>query len=538
MTGLGDLDDDEVLDPADEAAARAWLDELEAAPERPHARIDSGGLNASRSGSWHRSRLARAEADAASPWASPWERGPRASPLVEATGAIVAEFSEGATTIDEYEGLARFAEALDEQRPLPQIDTQLRALSHEGYLRGAIVLVADALGQTPRLDLALRLASELLDALAPELGVALGRAILAAAAFAGAREPATRAGRFELEVSTNLMLAEHLLELGELGESMRHFEAVLAIDVDHARALRGWSTCARELERRGLSTEHRSRGLSLLDGLEELELAGGVGLDRYELGRPLGRGRHAVVYEAYDRRVGRSVALKRLLGDEARRTRAEGVSARVVEARFFAEAETLARVRSPHVVALLDVQPRHRFVALELCRGGNLRLAMRRRLLTPRHLDAVGEQLRLALAAVHAAGAVHRDIKPANILVRESRAGSPIALADFGLAIGEGAPAPAPKGARRSQAGTLRYLAPELKAGGRASPASDLFGAGVVLLELAIAPAPLPRDFDRLDPNFDPRPLAAELLTKAGTDAAWAERLAALLAPDPAARTW
>ena len=61
-----------------------------------------------------------------------------------------------------------------------------------------------------------------------------------------------------------------------------------------------------------------------------------------------------MVYEAYDRRVGRSVALKRLLGDDAR---SDAVPARVVEARFFAEAKTLARVRSPHVVALLDVQP-------------------------------------------------------------------------------------------------------------------------------------------------------------------------------------
>jgi serine/threonine protein kinase len=315
---------------------------------------------------------------------------------------------------------------------------------------------------------------------------------------------------------------------------------VLAIDVDHARARRGWSTCARELERRGQSTEHRSRGLSLLDGLEALELAGGVGLERYELGRPLGRGRHAVVYEAYDRRVGRSVAIKRLLGDEGRR---DGIPARVVEARFFAEAETLARIRSPHVVALLDVQPRHRFVALELCRGGNLRLAMRRGLLTPADIPSVTAQLELALRAVHEAGAVHRDVKPANILVREARAGSPIALADFGLAIGleprgqAGHAGHAGHGAVR--AGTLRYLAPEIKAGAKASPASDRYAAGVVLLEIAIAPAPLPAEFDRLDPGFDPRTLLPELLGQVGSPGSGAaELLERLLSPDPTARSW
>jgi tRNA A-37 threonylcarbamoyl transferase component Bud32 len=454
------------------------------------------------------------------------------SPLAAAATAILRKFGEGATTPDELPELRRFVDDLEAQVPLSTLDARLRELSLAGYLRGAVVAIADHLARHPRLDLALRLASELLDALEPELGVELARAILAAPLeqHADSVSPKARAERFELEISTNLMLGEHLLEGGDIERALRQFEAVLAIDVDHARALRGWSSCARELERRGQSTEHRSRGLSLLDGLEALELAGGVGLERYELGRPLGRGRHAVVYEAYDRRVGRSVAIKRLLGDEGRR---DGIPARVVEARFFAEAETLARIRSPHVVALLDVQPRHRFVALELCRGGNLRLAMRRGLLTPTELPAVTAQLELALRAVHEAGAVHRDVKPANILVREARAGSPIALADFGLAIGNEPRGQASGGAVR--AGTLRYLAPEIKAGAKATPASDLYAAGVVLLELAIAPASLPGEFDRLDPSFDARTLLPELLSHGGEPVSLLERL---LAPDPSARHW
>jgi tRNA A-37 threonylcarbamoyl transferase component Bud32 len=456
------------------------------------------------------------------------------SPLAAAATAILRRFGEGATSPEDLPELRRFVEDLEAQAPLATLDAELRELSQSGYLRGAVVAIADHLTRHPRLDLALRLASELLDALEPELGVELARAILAVPFELG---PSTtllaRAERFELEISTNLMLGEHLLERGDIERALRQFEAVLALDVDHARARRGWSACARELERRGQSTEHRSRGLSLLDGLEALELAGGVGLERYELGRPLGRGRHAVVYEAYDRRVGRSVAIKRLLGDEGRR---DGIPARVVEARFFAEAETLARIRSPHVVALLDVQPRHRFVALELCRGGNLRLAMRRGLLTPAELPAVTAQLELALRAVHEAGAVHRDVKPANILVREARAGSPIALADFGLAIGnEPRSAGGPGGHGAIQAGTLRYLAPEIKAGAKATPASDRYAAGVVLLELAIAPAPLPAEFDRLDPSFDPRTLLPELLGQEADPIGLLERL---LSPTPAARSW
>ena len=466
----------------------------------------------------------------------------RESPLIRASEAVLRRFADGATLPEEHPGLGRLVDALDGARPLPVIDRLLRELSHAGYLRGAIVAVADRLirgsrGRAgARLDLALRLASELLDALDPELGVELARAILTEPPPARLRgDPAAQAERLELETSTNLMLGEQLLASGDTTAALRHFEAVLALDVDHVRALRGWSEAVRELERRGISPEHRSRGLSLLDGLEEIELAGGLGLERYELGRPLGRGRHAVVYEAYDRRVGRSVAIKRLLGDQAR---SDGIPSRVVQARFFAEAQTLARVRSPHVVALLDVQPRHRFVALELCRGGNLRLAMRRRLLTRRDLESVYTQLRLALRAVHATGAVHRDIKPANILVREARSGSPIALADFGLAIGARFEAAPPTPRRPGpRAGTLRYLAPELKAGAAASPASDRYGAGVVLLELAIAPAALPADFDRLDPDFDPRPQLDELLP-AELDPRWQRALSRLLHLNPEARSW
>lgn len=465
-------------------------------------------------------------------------------PLALAATAVLRSFGEGATLPDELPELQALVDELDARVPLPAIDARLRELSHAGYLRGAVVAIADHLSRHPRLDLALRLASELLDALAPELGEDLARAILATPAATPGATPGdaasitvaqarARVERVELEISTNLMLGEHLLERGDVEGALRQFEAVLALDVDHARALRGWSTCARELERRGQSTEHRSRGLSLLDGLEALELAGGVGLERYELGRPLGRGRHAVVYEAYDRRVGRSVAIKRLLGDEARR---DGVPTRVVEARFFAEAETLARVRSPHVVALLDVQPRHRFVALELCRGGNLRLAMRRGLLSASDVARVAEQLRLALRAVHVAGAVHRDVKPANILVREARAGSPIALADFGLAIGNEPRSNTGTAASTGvRAGTLRYLAPEIKAGATATPASDLYAAGVVLLELALCPEPLPPEFDRIDTGFatgfDARRLLPELEPEL---AALLERL---LDPEPARRT-
>jgi tRNA A-37 threonylcarbamoyl transferase component Bud32 len=446
-------------------------------------------------------------------------------PLHGVLDDVVARFADGAARPEELPELGRFAAELAAGAPVAALEAQLRALSHGGYLRGTLVVLATGLrkafsGGDPRPELALALARELLDALDPGLGVRVCRAVLAQASVQATDQRPD--GPF---VAANLLLGDALLDGGDPAAALRHFEAVLSVDVDHPRALRGWSESVRALEARGLVAEHRSRGLALLDGLDELELRHAFGAERYELGRPLGRGRHAVVYEAYDRQVGRAVAIKRLLQPEARRGE---LPERVLESRFFAEARTLARVRSPFVVALLDVQPRHRFIALDLCRGGNLRLALRRGLVSAADVPRIGEQLRAALAAVHAAGAVHRDIKPANILVRGRNRGAPVALADFGLAVGHEPRRTA------TNAGTLRYLSPELRRGGaRATIASDLFSAGVVLLELAFAPQPLPDQLDRLDADLDARALVPDTLP-----APWPQTLRSLVSPQPEARSW
>jgi tRNA A-37 threonylcarbamoyl transferase component Bud32 len=446
-------------------------------------------------------------------------------PLAAVADDVLTRFADGAARPHEVGKLAAFAEALARGEPPAGLEPELRALSHAGFLRGAMVTMAAALRERPRADIALMLARELLDAIDPELGVRMLHAVLAEPHDAGKESLRDRFRRGSVQASADLLLGEHLLEHGDPSGALRHFEAVLAADIDHHRALRGWQQATRALERRGAVPQQSGRGLTLLDGLAELELAQAFGLRRYELGRPLGRGRHAVVYQAYDRRVGRDVALKRLLDADPR---SSGPSTRVLQARFFDEARTLAQVRSPYVVALLDVQPRHRLIALELCRGGNLRLAMRRGLVGPADVPRILPELRAALGSVHAAGAVHRDVKPANILMRTPFRGSSIALADFGLAAG-----PGPKSAG-ANAGTLRYLAPELRRGSAAATiASDRFSAGVVLLELALLPAPLPDAFDRLDDDLDADKEVPDDLPEP-----WRGTLRALLAKDPDARVW
>lgn len=438
------------------------------------------------------------------------------APLVPVADAIIARFADGAARPEEVTQLGAFARALQHGQDAAGLELELRALSQAGFLRGTMVVMASLLREQPRADVALMLARELLDAIDVELGARLLHALLSLPTLADDPRVVERA---------NLLLGEHLLETGDPAAALRHFEAVLAADIDHRRALRGWQQATFALEQRGLRQPAAARGLATLDGVAEVELAEAFGLSRYELGRALGRGRHAVVYQAFDRHVGREVAIKRLLDAEVHGGPA---AARLVGARFFAEARTLAGVRSPHVVALYDVQPRQRLVALELCRGGNLRQAMRRKQFGPADLPRLAVQLRAALDAVHAAGAVHRDVKPANILVRTTFGDAPVALGDFGLAVG------ATPGGAGTHAGTLRYLAPELRRGhGAASIASDRFSTGVVLLELALHPTGLPDAFDRLDDELD-----ADAHVPEDLPGPWAATLRSLLARDPDARRW
>jgi tetratricopeptide (TPR) repeat protein len=179
------------------------------------------------------------------------------------------------------------------------------------------------------------------------------------------------------------------------------------------------------------------------------------------------------VFAAYDPLLDRKVALKLLRSTES------GV-------RLVREAQALARVTSPYVVAVYDagVMEDEVYIAMELVEGGTLR-AWLRELRPWREVAGVFEQAGRGLAAAHACGIVHRDFKPENVLFDRQRA----RVADFGLAIATPAAAAGDDAPIEhhvtlgAAAGTPAYMAPEQLAGETADARSDQFSYCVAFYE-------------------------------------------------------
>ncbi len=219
-------------------------------------------------------------------------------------------------------------------------------------------------------------------------------------------------------------------------------------------------------------------------------------IGKYVIRDLLGAGGMGRVYRAYDQALDREVALKVIhphrLGSER------------ALARFANEARALARLSSPHVVQIFDFQPGgdEPWLVMELVDGRSLSRLLRDG--GPQSLRRIvdcGWQTLAGLAAAHAAGIIHRDIKPGNVLLSHDGV---YKLADFGLVPGRlaGGEDLTTSG---EVVGTLRYLAPEVAAGGEASASSDCYSLAITLYELAVGRHPI-------DPDDNPLRLARRII--------------------------
>lgn len=207
---------------------------------------------------------------------------------------------------------------------------------------------------------------------------------------------------------------------------------------------------------------------------------------RYQLLGELGAGAQGVVHEAYDRQLGRRVALKRIRPDLALVSPGLVGDARL---RLEREARTLAGLSHPNVVSLFDVESEGEELVLvqELVDGETLDVWLRDRPRTAVAVLDVFAQAAAGLHAAHLAGVIHRDVKPANVLVgKDGR----VRVTDFGLArAGQVDTSLTQTGAA---VGTPAYMAPEQLAGKAADARSDQYSLAVALAEAVTGERPLP----------------------------------------------
>ncbi|HUB75447.1 MAG TPA: protein kinase [Solirubrobacteraceae bacterium] len=200
---------------------------------------------------------------------------------------------------------------------------------------------------------------------------------------------------------------------------------------------------------------------------------------RYRLERPLGSGASATVWLAFDAELERRVAVKVL-------AEGRGGDADRLE-RFRREARSLARLRHPHVVTVIDSgeQDGTPYIVLEYVGGETLKERIKRD--GPLAIDeaiAYAIEVARALEAAHAQGIVHRDIKSQNILLDPDGG---VKLTDFGIAR-SGAEAALTQGGR--VLGTTDYVSPEQALGRAVAGQSDVYSLGIVLFEMLTGAVP------------------------------------------------
>ena len=200
--------------------------------------------------------------------------------------------------------------------------------------------------------------------------------------------------------------------------------------------------------------------------------------DRYELGRPIGRGGMAEVYAARDRLLDREVAVKVL----RERFREDAT----FTARFQDEARNVARLSHPNLVVVFDtgVDGDQPFIVMERIHGRTLQQALDAGGLTEDRGLQVAADVCGALAYAHQNLLVHRDVKPGNIMLADD--GS-VKVTDFGIAR---AMSDETVTATAAVLGTAAYLSPEQAQGKRVDARSDLYSLGVVLYELLTGKVP------------------------------------------------
>jgi serine/threonine protein kinase len=218
---------------------------------------------------------------------------------------------------------------------------------------------------------------------------------------------------------------------------------------------------------------------------------------RYSIGRLVGIGGMAEVYEAEHLGLRKRVAIKVMSP-----TFAENSTLRM---RFLREGEAAARIQHPNVVDITDVGLERNipYLVMEFLDGATLEEHFRRKCrLEVEEAATLMVPVAAALTAAHEAGVIHRDLKPENIVLAEQGRRVRPKVLDFGVSRLVTSPGRATL--EQSVLGTPHYMSPEQARGEPVDESTDQYSLAVLLYELTTAR--LPRD----------RPSLLELLQAVG----------------------
>ena len=229
-----------------------------------------------------------------------------------------------------------------------------------------------------------------------------------------------------------------------------------------------------------------------VEPLEWTGLAVGSSVDQFDVLAEIGRGGFGIVYEANDRNLRRTVALKAIRPGPAE----------LVESRRKAlrgEAEAAAQLSHPNIVVVHDFRTGEGvpYLVMEMLHGETLQQRLARGALPLAEAVPLAVDVARALCHAHDRGVRHRDLKPSNVFLTQDGG---VKVLDFGLAHFFGA-----GGARGG--GTPGYMAPEQWRHESEDARTDVFALGVLLFEMLTGRLPYRVSRDRstaLDPGPPP----------------------------------
>jgi predicted Ser/Thr protein kinase/putative methionine-R-sulfoxide reductase with GAF domain len=242
------------------------------------------------------------------------------------------------------------------------------------------------------------------------------------------------------------------------------------------------------------------------------QLPPGSQLGRYRVEGYLSEGAMGAVYRAHNIVTDVDVAIKQMLGAE-------------YTARFEIEARLLSQLKHPRVVEVLDHFQDSSgvyYIVMELVQGSDLGKMLEERgdpgLPVPEVIE-YARQTCEALQYVHEQQIVHRDVKPANLICGENG----ITLVDFGVATQLSTTDTGTVGI-----GTPRFMAPEVFAGGIASPRSDVFSLAATVWNLITGEPPVYADDTKLAEEFPEVSVELEETLRAGLEIIPERRVASI----------